>query len=123
VTAKEIDRLFVPLAAEPFAWFVSGEKKWELRKYGRQYTEKHVRAGRKVELRLGYSNPDRALWGVIISVERASTVEEFFDRVPYNQVIPIASSQSEAIALVNLILNLDPSAEVPVLGFQVVIEE
>src|SRR5258708_2524794 len=72
------DRLFVPLADQPFAWFRSGHKKWELRRFGRQYTLKHVRVGRRVELRRGYRGPD-VLWGEILDVVEANGVDDFFN--------------------------------------------
>lgn len=115
----KFDRLFVPLSTEPYRWFNNGQKRWELRKYRGQYTEKHVRPNRKVELRRGYSNPNQALWGTIISVHLAEGLEEFFDRVPYEQVIPIADNLEEAIAISQKILQITPGQSVPVIGFEV----
>ncbi len=116
------NRLFVPLSAEPYEWFKTGQKKWELRKYGRQYTEKNVRPGRRVELRRGYSDSGRALWGTILAVKHEQDIAEFFKWVPFEDVIPTANSLTEAIAVVEKILNLDSSYPEPVLGFQVALE-
>jgi hypothetical protein len=116
------DRLFVPLSAKPYNWFRYGQKKWELRKYGRQYTEKHVRPGRRVELRKGYSDPNNSLWGTILSVEVHENLDSFFDHVPYQEVIPTAKNQMEAIAEAQRILQLDSDELEPVLGFQVALE-
>jgi hypothetical protein len=103
------DRLFVPLASEPFDWFIRGEKKWELRKFGRQYTPKHVRVGRQVELRRGYRNKD-ILRGTIVEVIEAHSLEELFARVPFREVIPTASSVSDAVAVAGRILNSGSAA-------------
>src|SRR5262245_24971523 len=89
------DRLFVPLAKQPFAWFRSGQKKWELRRFGRQYTRKHVRVGRLVELRRGYKGPD-ALWGEILDVVEANSVDDFYNKVHFKEVIPVANSREHA---------------------------
>ena len=83
-------RLFVPLSSEPYSWFLSGEKRWELRRYGRQYTVAHVREGRQVELRLGYRSQQQSLWGHIVRTVEANSLDSFFKEVPFRLVIPIA---------------------------------
>jgi ASC-1-like (ASCH) protein len=108
--------LFVPLANEPFDWFVQGKKKWELRRRGRQYTRRHVRIGRPVELRRGYRNGD-TLWGEIVNVIEADGIEEFFRKVPFLDVIPVAKSVGEAIAISSEILGVDVNT--PLLGFAI----
>src|SRR5947208_15927460 len=90
-------RLFVPLNSEPFQWFRSGKKRWELRRIGRQFSLAHVRLGRDVELRRGYSDAATAIWGTIARVVTASSLEEFFERVPFSQVVPSARSQAQAV--------------------------
>lgn len=122
MSSEEVDRLFVPLAAGPFSWFQSGKKTWELRRCGRQYTDKNIRLGRRVELRMGYTDPGRALWGVIVNIEQAATVSEFFKKVPYELVIPVATSLAEAVTLTSSILGLQPDNCGPVLGFEVDLE-
>jgi hypothetical protein len=113
------DRLFVALATDPYLWFKSGRKRWELRKNEGQFTEKFVRPGRKVELRLGYRHPERALWGRILNVVQAKSIEEFFDEVPYEDVIPTARDQIDAILTAKTILRLDSNKPKSVLGFKV----
>jgi len=76
-----------------------------------------------VELRNGYSNPDNALWGTIVAVECQESIDRFFDRVPFQDVIPTASDRAEAIAVAESILNIDSEDPRPVLGFQVVLEK
>lgn len=115
---QEERRVFVPLAKEPFVWFEKGHKQWELRRYGRQYTERQVRAGREVELRHGYSS-HQSLWGVITDTMRAKSVRDFFAHVDYETVIPTAASQDEAIRIAERILRIPERAEVAVFAFRV----
>jgi hypothetical protein len=114
--AQQPDRLFVPLGTQPFAWFSSGRKQWELRRYGRQYTDKHVVSGRKVELRRGYSS-GHALWGRIGRVIRAENLNTFFAIVPFNKVIPVASSLKDAIETAKNIMQVTESDSI--IGFEV----
>jgi ASC-1-like (ASCH) protein len=110
------DRLFVALSEEPFEWFRSGHKKWELRKLGRQFTTKHVRIGRRVELRKGYRGP-ASLWGEIVRVIEAPSIDQFFEQVPFEEVIPAARSRENAVEIASAILNVSPHT--PVLGFSI----
>ena len=112
-------RMFVPLATKPYQWFQGGKKRWELRKYGRQYTQKNVRPGRRVELRRGYTDASRALWGTIVNVELAQDVGQFFDRVSFKEVIPDAGNRQEAITAATAILRMYEDNSEPVLGFEV----
>lgn len=111
-------RVFVPLSREPFLWFQGGSKQWELRKYGRQYTEQHIGVGRRVELRHGYRS-HRSLWGIITEVIRASSIRDFFDAVDYRCVIPAAESREDAIRIAERILRIPEREEVPVFAFRV----
>jgi hypothetical protein len=117
VTKRE--RLFVPIGAQPFAWFSSGKKRWEMRRYGRQYTDKHVVPGRIVELRRGYNSQD-SLWGRIGRVVRAQNLSRFFEAVPYGEVIPIASSLQDAINIADAFVGADDS--VSIIGFEIWLE-
>jgi ASC-1-like (ASCH) protein len=116
LSAPKVDRLFVPLADQPFAWFRSGKKKWELRRLGRQYTPKHVRVGRRVELRRGYKGPD-VLWGEILEVILANGLEDFLSKVCFKKVVPVAESREDAVEIATKILNVEPKT--PLLGFSV----
>jgi GNAT superfamily N-acetyltransferase len=120
---QEADRLFVPLASQPFAWFESGKKLWELRKYGAQYTEKHVYDGRRVELRRGYSDRTRNHWGTIREVVLTIGLAEMFTKVPYNQVIPTAKSEKEAIEQAAHILRIEIDQPRPLIAFRVEIDQ
>lgn len=112
-------RLFIPLASAPFDWFQSGRKHWELRRYGRQYTEKHVAPGRSIELRKGYSDPTKALWGTVVRTVRAGSLRQFFEKVPFGLVIPPARTQEEAISMSATILGISECEEIDLLGFEV----
>jgi ASC-1-like (ASCH) protein len=111
-------RLFVPLATQPYRWFEGGLKRWEVRRHGRQYTEKHVVPGRPVELRRGYSHREDSLWGTIVCVVEARDLRRFFERVPFDEVVPTARTREEAIGVAAAILGLPPD-EGRVLGFEV----
>jgi hypothetical protein len=113
------ERLFVPLASEPFQWFRSGTKRWELRRHGRQYTRDHVVEGRPVELRRGYRDAGGALHGVVGQVQTAPSVAAFFARVPYEEVVPSASCREDAVAIAARILAVEPDSPVEVIGFRV----
>ena len=116
-------RLFVPLCSGPYEWFRSGQKTWELRRYGRQFTEKHVIQGRKVELRRGYSSREDALNGVVCDVVRADGLRSFFGKVSYREVIPTADSEESAVRQAAEILRIPADGDTPLLGMHVVFED
>jgi hypothetical protein len=113
------DRLFVPLATTPFEWFRTGQKRWELRRYGRQYTERHVIPGRRIELRKGYQAGADALWGTVARTVKAGSLHDFFELVPFNLVIPPARDQAEAIQIAVSILGINEFEPTPLFGFEV----
>jgi hypothetical protein len=119
VESARPDRVFVPLATEPFRWFASGRKRWELRRLGRQYTPKHLVPGRRVELRRGYSNKNTALWGTLAEIREAKNIARFFDDVDFRHVIPDASDREDAVRTATQILGDD---ETPVIGFRVEVD-
>lgn len=112
-------RLFVPLAKEPFEWFESGQKHWEVRKAERGFAPQHVQIGRVVELHLGYSTPE-AIWAEITEVVLADTLEELYERVPFSEVIPVAASVEEATRITTEILRLNLRQSQPLVAFRVV---
>jgi hypothetical protein len=116
------DRLFVPLASDPFRWFASGDKTWELRAMRGQYNAKNVRVGRRVELRRGYSTPD-SLWGTIEAVVGAGSIADFFDMVPWREVIcaPTVADQREGEKHAAAILGVSYT-DCPVIGFRVALD-
>ncbi|MFH1173946.1 MAG: hypothetical protein V1725_02330 [archaeon] len=85
-------RLFVPLMTAWFEAFTSGRKTYELRGYGRQYTEKNVYPGKEVELRKGYSGA--SLHGTIGEVVIGS-LDDILEQVPYRAIMPDARTRSE----------------------------
>jgi ASC-1-like (ASCH) protein len=104
------DRLFVPLSSEPYRWFKSGQKKWELRRLGRQYTLKNVVIGRAVELRKGYSTKE-SLWGKVIDVKVFGSIKEVFETIEYKDVIPVARSSMEAVVISENILKVQKNSK------------
>lgn len=110
------DRIFVPLASEPFLWFASGRKRWELRRLGRQYTPRHLVPGRRVELRRGYSDKKSALWGTLTEIRQAPSIAHFFDDVDFREVIPNALDREDAVRIAVQILGEEHT---PVIGFRV----
>ena len=112
-----IDRLFVPMNKQPHDWVRNGLKRWELRLYRRQFTEQHVRVGRVVELRRGYSRTGCSVWGRIVAVQVAESIGEFYDAVPWQGVIPWANDQFDAIEKTTEILG-DSLVFQRVIGFR-----
>ena|SRR5687767_7879571 len=88
-------RLFIPLSREPFKDFKNYGKIWEIRRYGRNFTEKTVFPNRPVELRLGYSTPQR-LYGVVGEVI-VGTLQEIFERVPLHLIEPRCNTIEQAM--------------------------
>lgn len=116
------DRLFVPLSTEPYRWFESGQKTWELRLLRRQFNLVAVRVGRRVELRRGYSTGE-SLWGEITAVRTDTELEWLFRQVPFRQVIPTAKSRAEAIWESRRILGTLTHHPTRYIAFRVKLEE
>lgn len=100
----KLDRLFVPLSTRPYRWFKQGRKKWELRTRGGNFTTNTVYFNRHVELRKGYSSSE-SVWGKIKYTLFGDTIEEILDEIPFYEIIPEASSRSEAINEIRSILD------------------
>jgi hypothetical protein len=111
--------LIVVLADEAFAWFRAGEKTWELRRRGRQFNENEVIAGREVSLYRGFRS-DGGMTGRIDRVSGAASVEAFFEAVPYHDVVPVAESRDEAVAIAKRLLG--PGSATPVIGFRIEVD-
>lgn len=90
---EKIDRLFVPLKKDPFEWFQSGKKKWELRGISNNFNPKTVIAGRCVELRKGYNGP--GICGKIIEIKILDELKEIPRQINYKEIIPKAKSEKE----------------------------
>jgi hypothetical protein len=95
-------RLFVPLSTEPFEWFSSQGKQWEVRRNKGSFRADRLTPGRRVELRRGYTGD--SLWGTLTETVRASSAADLFDVICYKTAVPSANSQSEAIAFVDKLL-------------------
>lgn len=103
-------RLFVPLAGDPYAWFASGAKRWEVRRARAAFAPECLTIGRRVELRRGYNTPD-SIWGTIAEVVCVESPEELFDVIPHGEVIPVASDDVDAAEMVRAILRIDTPRE------------
>jgi len=90
------ERLFVPLSKQPYLDFSLNGKEVEIRKYGRNFTEKTVFSGRRIELRLGYSGKS-AIWGNIEEVIVGS-LDDIFKHYELANVEPGANSKEDAIS-------------------------
>jgi hypothetical protein len=110
--------LIVVLADEAVAWFRAGEKTWERRR-GRQFNENEVIAGREVSLYRGFRS-DGGMTGRIDRVSGAASVEAFFEAVPYHDVVPVAESRDEAVAIAKRLLG--PGSATPVIGFRIEVD-
>lgn len=111
--------LFVPLSTEPFRWFQSGKKTWEMRRARGAFLPARLTLGRPVTLRRGYSTSDN-LHGTIGTVIDGQTIQEVFNRLFYwFELIPVASSESEAIDMCSKILGPKPG---PFVAFHVTLE-
>jgi len=95
-----MDRLFVPLKGEFYEDFRQNGKTYELRAYGGQYTEKHVRPGRLVELRLGYSG--KSQWGTVGRVVVGS-LTDILQKVDFRQITPREKTTLDFLASVSML--------------------
>jgi len=115
---RPLNRLFVPLASEPFDWFASRRKRWEVRRARGAFRPDRLTGGRPVELRRGYSTPDR-LHAAIGAVVTGDALGDLLARVPWALVIPSATSQEEAVDRATSILGPKPG---PFVAFECVLE-
>ena len=90
-----MDRLFVPLQAEPYEDFKYNGKTYELRGCSRNYKQEFVYTGRRAELRKGYSG--ESIWGKIGDVVVANTLKGIFDKIDFKKIEPRANTKKQAI--------------------------
>lgn len=89
-----MDRLFVALRTDSYNEFRNAGKAYELRSYGRQFTEKDIYKERRIELRRGYSG--ESIWGTFGEVF-IGQLPYIFSRVPSEKISPNSKSVEEAI--------------------------
>ena len=94
-------RLFVPLKAEPFGWFESGAKEWEIRRNAGAFALERLTIGQRVELRRGYTGD--SLWGTISELQEGLAAE-ILGRIPFESIIPTASTAEDAALFINDLL-------------------
>jgi hypothetical protein len=115
-----LDRVFVPLAAFCFEQFSCG-KTIEVRRRLGSFQFKHVRVGRRVELRRGYSGPSR--WGTVKSVWEISSINDLLLKMPWRNVFPYATSRREAELMGCQEFTLQSHHDkVPLLAFEVTLD-
>ena len=61
--------IFIPLKTEFYEAFISGTKKYEYRKYGGYWSEKHIWPGKEVVISKGYGKHNRRK-GVVTSFQK-----------------------------------------------------
>ena len=88
-------RLFIPLCSDPFNWFLSGEKEWELRKQSGQFNPDRIEIGSYAELRRGYSAKNGICWGKVTDCKSFTSLKDVFSVIPYQKIIK-ASSLTDA---------------------------
>lgn len=96
------DRLFVPLARDPFDDFLERGKRVETRKYSPNFNMDTVFPGRKVELRLGYSGK-LSLWGNV-GLTVVGSLDEIFSVFDLRVTHPRFETIEEAIVDIERIL-------------------
>lgn len=105
-------RLFVPLSREPYEWFSSGQKEWEIRKQRGAFSDGQVFMGRPVELRLGYRDASSSFWGTVIDVIKAESLAEIFECVPFEKAIPSANDLDSALSIASKILGVSANQRI-----------
>jgi hypothetical protein len=116
-------RLFVPLATDPYQWFLSGQKRWEVRRQRGAFSLHHVTQGRRVELRRGYSDARSSLWGTVADVIKKESLAEVFESIPYSEIVPDATDYDSAVGWAADILRIDASQKVETIAFRVVLDK
>lgn len=91
----KLDRLFVPLKAEHYENFASGEKDVELRCLDDRFNRRTVISGRRVELRHGYTTDNLpALWGTVGKRWISSSISGLLLSLDHERILP-DSTRSE----------------------------
>jgi len=112
-------RLFVPLAREPYGWFLSGAKRWEVRRQQGTFALRNVTIGRRVELRRGYRDFTSSIWGTVTDVVTDTSLTELLHHLPLSEVVPNTTDYLAALRTVAGILRIDPSGNVGVVAFRI----
>jgi len=111
-------RLFVPLSSLPFQWFVSGTKRWEVRRR-RGVFANGVTPGRRVELRRGYSDVRSSLWGTVTEVVESAGLRELLETVPYHELGAAEMDGPAAEARISEILSVNADESVDLIAFRI----
>lgn len=114
-----ITPLIVPVSPESFQWFVEGERCWEVRRCGRDFTERDVLPDRPVEIRRGHRS-NEALIGTIVEVLPVGDLASIFEQVSWRDIIPVASSLDEAAEIAHRLLG--PGNRTRLIAFKVMLD-
>jgi hypothetical protein len=103
MSAVAFTPLIVSVLPEPFHWFAEGERCWEVRRCGRDFTERDVLPDRPVEIRRAHRGSE-VLKGTIVEVLPVGDLASIFERVSYSDIIPVAASLDEAVQIAHRLL-------------------
>ena len=111
-------RLFIPLCTDPFNWFESGEKEWELRKKSKQFNPDSIEIGSYVELRRGYVAKNGVSWGRVIDCKTFSSLKDVFASIPYQRIVR-ADNEEKAVDYVCTLLEIMPDTQVELVAIKI----
>lgn len=111
-------RLFIPLCSDPFNWFESGEKEWELRKKLKQFNPNNIEIGSYVELRRGYVAKNGVSWGRVIDCKTFSSLKDVFASIPYQKIVR-ADNAEQAVDYVCNLLGISPDTQVDLVAIKI----
>ena len=111
-------RLFIPLCSDPFNWFETGEKEWELRKKSKQFNPDYIEIGSYVELRRGYIAKNGVSWGRVTDCKAFSSLNDVFALIPYNKIVR-ADSTEYAVDYVCALLEISPDTQVDLVAIKI----
>lgn len=111
-------RLFIPLCSDPFNWFESGEKEWELRKKSKQFNSDNIEIGSYVELRRGYVAQNGVSWGIVTDCKTFSSLKDVFSSISYHKIVR-ADNEEQAVDYVCTLLGISPDTLVDLVAIKI----
>lgn len=117
------DRLFLPLSSEPFSWFLSRKKKWEIRNISSQYNLSTVYTGRRVEARYGYKADKAPLWGTINEVRCFSSLKDLLQEIKLEEMLPNVTKKEEAKRVLAAYINIDTNGLCNLIAFKINLDD
>ena len=111
-------RLFIPLCSDPFTWFETGEKEWELRKQSKRFNPENIEIGSYVELRRGYVAKNGVSWGRVTDCKTFSSFKDVFSSIPYHKIVR-ADNEEQAVDYICSLLDLSPDTQVDLVAIKI----